>query len=126
MKQFKWNTYVFYDDRGRRLSLFANPLENGTEVTVLACSKKDIFSKKEAKRRYSEGEGNVYSLSTNDFRSFFDDCLSKYTILLESEFTVTKGDGKLLSLTSRKAKNGDETVNVKILSAIEKNDYLCA
>ncbi len=52
-----WVTYKFYDEKGRRLSIFAEELkeleENEMEITVITCSKHDQFSRAEAKHLYA-------------------------------------------------------------------------
>lgn len=41
-------TYKYYDDRKRRLAIMASPLDsNQTEITIIRCSRKDSFNKKE-------------------------------------------------------------------------------
>lgn len=52
-------TYRFYDTKGRRLAIFAVPdniLTSATKlrVLVIACSKKDTFSKNRAKQLFEE------------------------------------------------------------------------
>jgi len=61
-----YNTYKFYDERGRRLSIFALPLpDNCLKITVLVCSKKDRFSRKVARKIFEE-----IALSKNELVSF--------------------------------------------------------
>ena len=49
-----WITYAFYDEKGRRLSIFAKQKDKELEITIITCSKKDQFSKKEAKSLYAQ------------------------------------------------------------------------
>lgn len=54
MKQQLLTTYKYYDQKGRRLSIFGELTEDGKYLNmfVLACSTKDFFSKKYARVVY--------------------------------------------------------------------------
>lgn len=56
-------TYQFYDEKGRRLSIFSRLKGERMEILVFTCSKKDTFSKKKARDLYNEfgGEKTEYS-----------------------------------------------------------------
>lgn len=51
-----WTTYRFYDEKGRRLAIFAEDFGQGKElkITIITCSQKDQFSKVRAKKLFEK------------------------------------------------------------------------
>lgn len=57
-------TYKFYDDKGRRMTIFGKKIdETHIEVTLIKCSRKDSFNKKEAREAINSivtsGKGKI-------------------------------------------------------------------
>lgn len=55
MKNYKYCTYKFYDEKGRRLAIFANENGDHLEAKIYTCSKSDQFHKWMI-RNVAEGE----------------------------------------------------------------------
>jgi hypothetical protein len=47
-------TFNFYDQKGRRLNIFAEQEGNDLKITVITCSRKDMFSKKKGRSLYEK------------------------------------------------------------------------
>lgn len=55
MERTYYSTYKFYDERGRRLSIFATVMnEAQISVTIVTCAKGDKFSRKVGKALYEQ------------------------------------------------------------------------
>lgn len=54
------SVFRYYNEKGERLSVFAKAVDPMTlDVTILTCSKKDTFSRKEGRRRFEEKDFKV-------------------------------------------------------------------
>lgn len=74
-KLFTYATYKFYDGKGRRLSIFCDE----GQITVIPCSRNDVFNKKIAKELYSQGiSGNIYNVQCANQNEFIDWCRKHY------------------------------------------------
>lgn len=49
-----YTTYKYYDQKGRRLSIFGRNLDNKLVIDIITCSKKDEFSKKKGRELFNE------------------------------------------------------------------------
>lgn len=57
MKGGYWVTYKFYDDRGRRLSIFCEQCnKEELKITVITCSENDEFKRKTGRSLYLSGQ----------------------------------------------------------------------
>jgi hypothetical protein len=97
------STYRFFDDRGRRLSIFARPATDdaGKEYLhayVITCSKKDTFSKSRAKGIFEGRSKKIENTRGEEFRiniidkkpkwSFINWCKDKYFKLEKATVTT--------------------------------------
>lgn len=46
-------TYKFYDSKKRRLSIMGRLIDGNIEITIITCSKQDMFSRAEARNGFS-------------------------------------------------------------------------
>ena len=77
-QEYQYSTYVFYNKKGERLSIFYN----NREITAIPCSRKDIFRRKIGKLLYTTGVYNRVERVTisKDFsqREFINWCNTQY------------------------------------------------
>lgn len=97
-------TYKFYDERGRRLSIFAEMEEKNLHITVYTCSKKDQFSRRVAKHmffnEFPDGHPNEFTIPIKDSKpkwTFINWCRENYyhregaTFMFDA-YVLAKGD----------------------------------
>lgn len=67
-------TFAFYDEKGRRLNIFAEQVEAGLKISVITCSKDDQFCKKVGRALYmtwrsgiTEVEGKKIDTNPQEF-----------------------------------------------------------
>lgn len=49
-------TFAFYDEKGRRLGIFAEIIVDSLSISIITCSKQDMFSKKKSRELYEMWE----------------------------------------------------------------------
>jgi hypothetical protein len=49
-------TFAFYDEKGRRLSIFGEQIADSISIAIITCSKQDMFSKKKGRALYEMWE----------------------------------------------------------------------
>ena len=79
-----WKTYKFFNEKGRRMSIFAKPESGGIEITVIPCSRHDQFCKAKARELYQEGKCHmeIFHADGNCFADFIKWCNNKYNKLI--------------------------------------------
>lgn len=132
-----YSTFKFYDERGRRLSIFAQPEKRGSSqgskdilvIYVFTCSKQDVFSKKRGQEIFKDyltgiqfgGRfkyemkpfKHILHIDTNPKKTFIDWCRCHY----KSEKDMVAfiyGGARILSIKT--GKHGeDRTLRIKYL-----------
>lgn len=90
-----YSTFVFYDERGRRLSIFGEDNgDNTMDITVIPCALKDEFTKKIGRKMYEDGTWKGGEMHTIEFeegfprKSFMNFCRKNYFQVSKTFVTI--------------------------------------
>ena len=89
-----YKTFKFYDNQGRRLSIYGvdNKETKEIQITVIHCSKHDTFIKKEGDRLFRTGEHKpeTYTLpySEKPKKAFLHFCRNQYNLIVPYKMEV--------------------------------------